>query len=267
LTLAQLIDAFVHYPRTLALESSALGRLLYWREALGCRTVIGLTADEVDQALVQLQTRGRLLTRCNRPPERSGQPLKPSTVNRYISTLGGRYKHARRLRIVPRTHVSPLAGLERAPEPADPTRYLRTEEVEQLIVVARVIDRRWGRLPALIRLAFVTGIRRENLAALRWRDIDLDARTVTVGRTKNGQPQVAPVTDAVVEKLRALPRPLSPDELVFVGRSDRAHDFRSVWRRTCNAAGLQGRNFHQVRRVIFRFESGHAVEVDYVDYH
>ena len=247
LTLAQLIDAFVFFPRPEPIGSSALGRLAYWREALGTRAVLDITADEVDQALVALQARGRLRPRRKRPSEPTGQPLRPSTVNRYISTFGELYRHARRLRLIPRTHLSPLTGLERAPEPIDPNRYLRVEDVERLITVARVLDRRWGRLPVLIRLAFTTGIRRGNLQALRWADVDLDAKTVTVLKTKNGRPHVAPLTEQVVTEPSELPRSNSPDELVFVGRRDRAHDFRSLWTRTCKQAGLPGRNFHQLR--------------------
>ena len=115
-------------------------------------------------------------------------PLKGRTVNRYLNDLGGLYRFARRLRIMPRTHLSPLAGIERAPEPADPERYLRPEEVERLVAMARVVDRRWRRLPVLIRLAFTTGLRRGNLMALRWRDVDLDARTVSVNAHEKRPP-------------------------------------------------------------------------------
>jgi hypothetical protein len=87
--------------------------------------------------------------------------------SRPTRALGGVGAHTPGVRVIPRGHQSPLAGLERAPEPVDPERYLRPEEVERLIVLARVVDRRWRRLPALIRLACVSGLRRGNLTALR----------------------------------------------------------------------------------------------------
>ena len=181
---------------------------------------------------------------CKPKPHRA--PLKGSTVNRYVNDLGGLYRYARRLRIVPRGHRSPLAGIERAPEPADPERYLRPEEVERLVAVARVVDRRWRRLPVLIRLAFTTGLRRGNLMALRWRDVDLDARTVTVNRTKNGRPMIVPFPETVAVELKRLPQP-TPETLVFVGRNGKPHGFRKLWLKTCREAGLAGRNFHQLR--------------------
>lgn len=245
-TLAQLIDAYVAAGRPQPLGQSALSRLAYWRQALGDRPVAAITPDDVDAALATLIARGRLRAKRGHQPEPTGQPLKGSTVNRHINDLGGLYRYARRLRIVPRAHVSPLTGIERAPEPADPERYLRPEEVERILAVARVVDRRWKRLPALIRLAFTTGLRRGNLTALRWRDVDLDAATVSVARTKNGRPMVVPIPAVVVEELRRLPHP-SPDSLVFEGRKGRPHGFRKLWVKACNEAGLPGRNFHQLR--------------------
>src|SRR5688572_27981615 len=112
-SLAQLIDAFVNFPRSHSLSAMALSRLAFWRDALGTRPVVEISADEVDAGLLQLQQRGRLRPNRGQKSIATGKPLKPSTMNRYMSTLGELFKHARRLRIVHRTHTSPLAGLER----------------------------------------------------------------------------------------------------------------------------------------------------------
>ena len=74
-----------------------------------------------------------------------GKPLSPTTVDRYVNDAAGLYRYARRLRAIPRTHVSPFAGRERAPQPVDPEGYFRDAEVEKLISVSRVVDQRWGR--------------------------------------------------------------------------------------------------------------------------
>jgi integrase len=82
--------------------------------------------------------------------------------------------------------------------------------------------------------------------ALRWRDVDLDARTVTVNRTKNGRPMVVPFPETVAVELKRLLQP-TPETLVFVGRNGKPHGFRKLWLKTCREAGLAGRNFHQLR--------------------
>lgn len=253
---ASLTDAFVNCTRDRPLDSSALGRVAFWRDQLGRHAVLEISPDHVDAALIELQTRGRLKPKAGfnsrdvkgRAFERTGQPLKGSTVNRYLSTLGEIFKAARRLRLVPRAHLSPLAGLERAPEPVDPARYFRPEEVERLIKLARVLDRHWRRLAALIHIAFVTGLRVGTLQSLTWSQIDLEERLVSVGKTKNGDPITAVLTAACVEDLKRLARSSDPAELVFRGRrGNRAHNFRKLWALVCVEAGLPGRNFHQVR--------------------
>jgi len=113
-------------------------------------------------------------------------------------------------------------------------------------VVARVVDGRWRRLSVLIRLAFTTGLRRGNLLNLRWRDVDLDAHTVSVARTKNGRPMIVPFPETVARELARLSRQ-TPDTLVFEGRNGKPHGFRKLWLKTCSEAGLAGRNFHQLR--------------------
>jgi hypothetical protein len=55
---------------------------------------------------------------------------------------------------VPRTFVAPTRGVERYPERPDPERYLRPEQVAAALAVARILDRRWGKMTALIVVAF-----------------------------------------------------------------------------------------------------------------
>jgi hypothetical protein len=50
---------------------------------------------------------------------RSGKPLAGSTLNRYLTQAGSVFKHARRLRLVPRAFVAPTRGIERANERPD----------------------------------------------------------------------------------------------------------------------------------------------------
>ena len=48
--------------------------------------------------------------------------------------------------------MPPTRGFEKAPKPVDPDKYVKPEEVERLLAVARVVDQRWKKLPALIVL-------------------------------------------------------------------------------------------------------------------
>lgn len=242
-TLKDTIDAFV---ASRELDRSTLGRLAFWDQQLGQFELNAITPDQVDEALVRLAERGRLTPIRGQETLTAGVPLKGSTQNRYISQLQSVFKFARRLRLLPRAHVPPTKGIERSPEPPDPNRYLRTEQVEKLVALARVVDNQWGKLPALILTAFHTGLRIGNLQAARWRDVDTVQRTITVLKTKNGQPIVSALSERAAAELAKLPGQ-EPDALVFAGRTGRPFQFRRLWSRVCAEAGVPGRNFHQLR--------------------
>lgn len=243
-SLKSVMDAFT---ASREFDAATLGRLAWWAEQLGTRPFTEITPDDVDAALVRLAQRGKLKPLRGRPAQPTGQPLGGSTINRYVTTLGSVYAFARRNRLTPRAFVAPTRGIEKAPERIDPDRYLRPEEVERLIKVARAVDTRWGRLVALIVFQFHTGIRIGDTLALRWRDVDLAAGTATIAKTKNGDPHVAALTDRCIAELVKLPN-RHPDAWVFANNpGTKPYDVRRLWRRVTKIAGLPGRGFHQLR--------------------
>jgi len=243
-TLAEIIDLFVIAN---APPASTLAHLFFWRDALGEWPAESITTEQVDAAIDTLVRRGRLKPRRGREAEQSARQLRPATINRYLSAIGGIYRFAKRQRLIKKSHPSPTVGIERLPEPTDPDRYLRAEQVERIIAVARTVDKSWQRLPALIRVAFTTGLRKGNLQALRWRDVDLDAGRITIAKTKNGRPHVAPLVPSAIDELGALPGSRHPDDLVFGSTRGKPFNFRGLWARSCDLAGYPGRNFHQLR--------------------
>jgi integrase len=204
---------------------------------------------DVDHAIERLRRRGKM--KAGRGslsvPVPTGQPLAESTVNRFISTLASVFKYARRLRVVPRSHEPPTRGVEKSPEPVDPDKFFSEDEVERLLTVARVVDQRWRKLPALILLGFHTGLRVGNLLNLRWRDIDLTEATARVSVTKNGRPIVAVLTERCLSELRQLPSGAG-DDLVFKSyRGAGKFSYRRLWKKACDEAGFGGRTFHWLR--------------------
>ncbi len=181
------VEAFV---ASREFDMATLTRLAFWVEMLGEKDIAAISADDIDASLVRLAERGRLKAD-GRNTVRSGRPLAGSTLNRHLTQAGSVFKYAKRLRLVPRTFIPPTRGSERSPERADPERYLRPEEVERILRVARVMDRQWGKMVALITVAYHTGLRVGSILRVRGRDLDLDAGTLVVNRTKNGDPITA----------------------------------------------------------------------------
>lgn len=238
-------DVVEAYAASREMDPASLSRLAFWVETLGSKEVSAITADDVDAALVQLAERGRLVGG-KRLTVAAGKPLAGSTVNRYLTQAGSVFKHAKRLRLVPRAFLAPTRGVERAPERPDPERYFRPEEFDRLVAVARVLDRRWGKMTALIVVAYHTGLRVGSILATRGRDVDLVAGTLTVARTKNGDPITAGLSSAAIAELKRLPK-VAPDELVFGNRAGDAYTYGPLWKRIAKGARLEGRVFHELR--------------------
>jgi integrase len=236
------VEAFV---ASRELDKATLARLAYWVEVVGEKDIAAITADDIDAGLLKLAERGRVQAGIGYS-RRSGKPLAGSTINRHLTQAGSVFKHAKRLKLVPRSFVSPTRGIERSPERADPERYLRPEEVERILAVARVLDCQWGKMVALITVAYHTGLRVGSILRVRGRDMDLDNGTIVVNRTKNGDPITAGLSSAAIAELKRLPK-VGADELVFGNGDGKPFHYMKLWARITREARLPGRVFHELR--------------------
>jgi integrase len=244
LKMADLIDA---YAVSRGSDETINGRLMFFREQLGELAVTDVKPDDVDAAITELARRGKHRVIRGKGAIPTGQPLSGATLNRAVNLLGGVFKFARQHRLVPRNFVSPTRGYEKSPEPIDPERYIKADEVERLIIAARAIDRRWQRLPALLRLAYTTGLRKSNLLNLRWKDIDLANRTVTVNRTKNGRPHVSPLAASAAEELMKLSGRNDPNALIFGNDAGKPFHYGRLLEKSAAMAGQSRYGLHLLR--------------------
>lgn len=115
----------------------------------------------------------------------------------------------------------------------------------------------------LVRIAAYTGLRRGELVALRWRDVDFARCKITVRRalsanvelrsTKSRRAREVPLPDQAASALDRLSRRgdfTSPDDYVFVNRLGRRIDgsaLRRRYDRARDAAGLEPLRFHDLR--------------------
>ncbi|MBN6742071.1 site-specific integrase [Acidithiobacillus sp. MC6.1] len=87
----------------------------------------------------------------------------------------------------------------------------------------------------LISLALETAMRREEMASLVWKNVDLKGRSIFLPKTKNGEARTIPLSPAAVEALSTLPRNI--DGAVFGLTTD---GIDSAWGRARAAAGIPG---------------------------
>ena len=108
----------------------------------------------------------------------------------------------------------------------------------------------WPPAVAAIRLLMLTGCRREEIATLRWDDVDRTARHLRLRDSKTGA-RMIPLTPTVLEVLSGISR-IDGNPWVFVGLKPGTHvsQLTAHWhrfRRKAGLAGLEDVRLHDLR--------------------
>lgn len=161
--------------------------------------------------------------------------MKPATVAKEISVL----KHCLRLAVEwCELNQNPAAGARLPQLPQGRTRYLTPGELKAALESAP----EWLRAP--MAFAACTGVRRGEMLALRWMDVDLKNRRLYLRETKNGALRILPIPESALSVLRSLPEGQAGD-LVFDG-VDPAQ--LSVYtKRVFKRLGIPDASFHTLR--------------------
>lgn len=119
-------------------------------------------------------------------------------ANRTLAYLKLLFKWALARGIV---QADPTAGIKKPGAERSRERFLTSEEI-RLLWLATGAD---GQFNAIVRLLLLTGQRLNEVAAMRWSEVDTEARTWTLraARTKNKRSHVVPLTEPVLGILEA----------------------------------------------------------------
>ncbi|MGA9857927.1 MAG: site-specific integrase [Solirubrobacteraceae bacterium] len=233
--------------------------------ALGDRPAREITTREIEELLAAIAATG----------------VAPRTVNKARAVMCSAFNHAMR----PSTFglpANPVTHADRRAEPqAGALAFYSPEQVEALARSlaagthregsARLIGGEEAAARAdedaqdgeLIRVAAYAGLRRGELVALRWRDVDFVGRKLVVRRAVSGDVEVSSTKS---RRAREVPLPrqaavaldrlsrrsdfTAPDDYVFVNRLGRRLDasaLRRRFERARDAAGLEPLRFHDLR--------------------
>ena len=213
------------------------------------------------------------------------------SVNKYREVLSAIFNYACR----EDTHClpsNPAQGtVKRRQQPPAVLDFYEPEEIEALAQMAAVGSHRGKQPPGLsageiewraredaqdaelFRIAAYTGLRFGELLALRWEDVNLDARRMVVhravsagveGPTKTWQARFIPIADPAAEalkRLRARGDYTTRDDYVFCSRLGRRLDPSAVrrrYKRARDAAGLRPLRFHALRHAAGSLVARHA---------
>jgi integrase len=143
---------------------------------------------------------------------------------------------------------------------------LTSDEVERLLKATHIPEHRRAFL-----LAAYAGLRAGEIRALRWKDVDLKARTLIVrvnlchgvlSAPKSGNERLIPLPAILYEDLSRTPKPQrEPDARVATTGYDKPwgqHGLLQAFRRATKRAGLDGWRFHDLRHyfVTSLFQAG-----------
>ena len=130
--------------------------------------------------------------------------VAPGTVVRELAYLSSIINHGRREWGI--NANNPVALVRKPTQPKGRERVLTSAERERLLVELQPTGRRNVWMLSVVVLALETGMRRSELLALRWGDINLERRTATLHMTKNGESRVVPLSTSAIQTLAAMPR-------------------------------------------------------------
>jgi integrase len=233
--------------------------------ALGDRPVSEITTRDVEDLLRKIAATG----------------VAPRTVNKARQLICAIFNYGLR----PSTYgvaSNPAAQADRRREPeAGPLAFYSPEQVEALACALADGAHRDPTRPAvggaeaaararedaqdaeLVRLAAYAGLRRGEIVALRWRDVDFVGRKLIVRRSLSGETEVRSTKSrrarevplptqaaAALERLSRRGEFTGPNDYVFASRLGRHLDpsaLRRRFERARDAAGLEPLRFHDLR--------------------
>lgn len=166
------------------------------------------------------------------------EKVEPATVNRELACLKHMYTKAVEWGYV---KMNPAKGVKRLKEPPGRIRYLKADEINALLSCCST------HLRPLVVTALNTGMRRGELRSLRWPQVDLENRKLTVINTKNNESRIIPINQTLYRELSDLSK--KPEgEYVFYSRYGRPYrDAKEGFAAAVKRAKIEDFRFHDLR--------------------
>lgn len=172
----------------------------------------------------------------------------PGAATRAVRDLSSLFTFAVRQELAT---VNPCSAVKKAPDQRR-TRFLTLQEIKKLgeALAALEADGANAKAIAIMRLWALTGCRRDEIAALKWQEIDFDQSCLILEDSKTGR-SVRPLAHAAMAILKSHPRMAQCD---FVFPSEDNESFyqgtKRYWTKAIKLANLPGVTPHTLRHTI-----------------
>lgn len=176
-------------------------------------------------------------------PTKNGTPRRPATVNRLLSILHSLFEYAIENDLATK---NPCRNTKKLPENNERTRHLTNDEERRLLFELTAQET----VQAIVIIALHTGMRRGEILALNWSDVDFARGQLHIRQSKTDRPRSVPMNNTVRETLARLqPSPRQSQPYIFAGRRDnkRLTTIYRTFRRACERAGIADFHFHDLR--------------------
>jgi len=237
-TLSDLLDRYKSEVLPDKRSKGQLGQLEWWKVQLGEYKLKNLAPPLV------AEHRDKLI---KEKSNKTGKNRAAATVNRYLGLLS----HACTIAIKEWQWmaVNPVVQISKPREAQGRTRFLSDEEREKLLVVCR--SSKSIHLFTIVTLALSTGMRRGEILGIKWENVDLQNRRITLLRTKNGELRVVPLVGKAYELIKNLYLKLEPEgrDLVFPSPNNpkQSISMRTSWNTAVRKAEIENFRFHDLR--------------------
>jgi integrase len=180
-TIAELLDRYEKEALpSLKGARSVAQRLKHWRDRIGYLLISDLSVSTIKKHKELLKAS---------PKERGGGERSGADVNRTMAALSSALSFA--VKELEWLDENPIKRVRKFAESRGRVRYLTEEELPLLLEACRASKNKDLLLAVLLSLS--TGARQGEVMGLRWKQIDLKARTALLVDTKNGERRTLPV--------------------------------------------------------------------------
>lgn len=113
----------------------------------------------------------------------------------------------------------------------------------------RLLEASAAHLRPIILVALQTGMRRGEILALQWHQVELDRRIIRVEHTKSGQNRIIPINELLMTELKKLKRADGKSRFVFLNpKSGKPMvDVKTGFKAATRRAEIRGLRFHDLR--------------------
>jgi integrase len=164
--------------------------------------------------------------------------LKPATVNRQLACLKHMFNKAIEWGYVKN---NPMKDVRMLKEPPGRIRYLMPDEISALLRECA------PHIRPIVITALHTGMRKSEILNLKWSNIDLKRRLITIETTKNNECRTIPINDVLYEELRKIPRHFRNHMVFYNKDGENYYDIKKGFQAAVKRAGVKDFRFHDLR--------------------